>query len=115
MTEHTIDAQNMKLGRLATQAAVLLMGKQEAEYKKNVVAPVRVIIKNASQLDLSPKRLESLTYDRYSGYPGGLKTETAEKVIAKKGYSEIIRRAVNGMLPKNKLRDERMKRLVVEE
>lgn len=115
-TEYTIDVktENKTLGRIATQAATILRGKNTPQFTPNVAPDVKVMITNASSLELSPKRLEEL-YLRYSGYPGGQKASTKAKVIAKHGYSEIFRKAVYGMLPKNKLRDQMMKNLIVTE
>lgn len=111
--EHTIDAKNQKLGRVASQASAFLIGKDNPSFQKNVVEKVEVKIINASQLDIGQDKMKNKEYKRYSGHPGGLKSETMEKVLEKKGYEEILRKAVMGMLPKNKLRSEMMKNLKV--
>lgn len=113
--EHVIDASGKKLGRIATEAAVILMGKHKPGFRKNVLTADRVIIKNASKIALDERKLRGKSYSRYSGYPGGLKHETLGEVVRKKGYREAFRRAVRGMLPKNKLQDRRIQNLVVEE
>jgi large subunit ribosomal protein L13 len=115
MKEYTIDATGKKLGRISSEAANLLLGKKELDAPAHVVANIRVTITNSNALDLSEKKLNDTIHARYSGYPGGYKTETSGQVIAKKGTKELIRRAVNGMLPKNRLRDDRLKRLIIEE
>lgn len=109
-----IDAKNKALGRVASQAAKILMGKNKADFKNHVVKTEGVHIVNASKIKLPAKRIEK-EYKRYSGYPGGLKSETMEMIIAKKGYTEIFKKAINGMIPANRLRNERMKNLKITE
>ncbi len=113
--EHNIDATGEKLGRLANKIAVLLMGKDKADFTKNKLVDIRITITNASKLDITKKKMKQKTYQRYSGYPGGRKVENMEKVIADKGYSEILRKAIYGMLPGNKLRPLMMKNLIIKE
>ncbi len=113
--KYTLDAENKKIGRVATQAAVYLMGKNVADFKRNAIPDVTVEIKNASKADIHEKKLTQKTYSRYSGYPGGLRQPTMEQVIAKKGYSELFKEAVSGMLPKNKLRSKMMNNLKITE
>ena len=115
MREHTIDANNKRLGRVATEAATVLQGKDQVEYAPNVLTDVKVTITNSSELDVPARKQDQKVYDQYSGYPGGRKTETLREVITKKGKSEVIRRAIYGMLPGNKLRSRLMKQLVIEE
>ena len=83
--EIKINAEGQKLGRLASQIAVALMGKEEADFQPNVVADVQVIVENASKMDINDKKLDSKIYDRYSGYPGGRKEFTMRKLVADKG------------------------------
>jgi large subunit ribosomal protein L13 len=113
--KYTIDATEKKLGRVATEAAVLLMGKNTTTFARNIVPKVQVHITNASKAAITPKKLTEKEYLRYSGYPGGLKSRTMAQVVEKKGYGEVFRKAVYGMLPGNKLRSIMMKNLVVEE
>ncbi len=113
--KHTIDAQDKKLGRIASEAAKILMGKQTTHYVKNTVEPVTVHIINASKAKLDAKKLREKEYVTYSGFPGGIKTSTASHVVSKKGYSELFREAVYGMLPINKLRAKRIQNLIVTE
>ena len=112
---HTIDATGKKLGRVATEAATVLMGKHKSDFAPYKQGDTSVTIENASQLSISEKKREQKEYDRYSGYPGGRKTLRMEEVIEKKGYGEVVRMAVKGMLPKNKLQALRMKRLTISE
>jgi large subunit ribosomal protein L13 len=111
---HTIDATGKRLGKIATEAASVLMGKDQPSFAKNVVEDVRVEITNASKMDVPEKKNREI-YQNYSGYPGGRRTETLEHLGERLGYSEVIRRTVNGMLPKNKLQDRMMKQLIVTE
>ena len=110
---YTIDAKGKALGRVASEAAHLLLGKNTVTFTKNLTAQVTVTIENASKLSISEKKQDQKEYLRYSGYPGGLKTATLKEVAAKKGYSEILRKAIRGMLPKNRLQALRMKNLIV--
>ncbi len=114
-TEHTIDATKKSIGRVASQAATLLMGKDTPAFQKHILSDVTVKITNASEVVLHAKKIDQSTHKRYSGYPGGLTITTWKDVVAKKGYGELFRVAVAGMLPKNKLRAQMLKRLIIEE
>lgn len=115
MEKHIIDATSKKLGRVASQAASLIMGKHLATFKRNEIPDVVVTIENASKADITVKKLTEKEYQRYSGYPGGLKILSAAQTVAKKGYAELFRKAVFGMLPTNRLRAKMIKRLTVTE
>lgn len=112
--EYTIDASGKRLGKVATEAARYLIGKNDPSFANNVVPNVLVTIQNASKLDITEKRAED-TYQSYSGYPSGRKEETLGHLGKRLGYSEVVRRTVAGMLPKNKLQSVRMQNLVVTE
>ena len=112
---HTINAEGKRIGRVASEAAKILMGKQSASYAANKVADVTVTITNVSKADISEKKKEVTSYARYSGYPGGLKFPTMDRIIKKHGYGEIFRMAVKGMLPKNKLSPKMLKNLKITE
>ena len=113
--EYTIDATGQRLGRVASEIAVLLMGKQLPDFQRNTVPNVSVTVSNASLLDITNKKREQKTYNRYSGYPGGLKTQRMEEVIEKKGYEAVLTNAIAGMLPANKLRPLMLKNLTINE
>ncbi len=115
MKEHVIDATQKKIGRVATEAAVLLMGKNNPDYQANVCADVRVVISNVSKADIDEKKRLQKTYKQYSGYPGGLKEPRMQQVIEKHGYTKLFEKAVYGMLPNNRLRARMMKNLVISE
>lgn len=110
---YTIDAKGKKLGRVATEAAMVLMGKHVPGFRPNKEGDVSVTIENAGKLSVTEKKLEQKNYKRYSGYPGGLKHSRMEEVVDKKGMKEVVRTAIKGMLPKNKLQTPRLKRLTV--
>jgi len=108
-----IDAADKKLGRVATAAATILLGKNSPAVRRNLVSAGKVKIINVSRADISGKKISQKKYSRYTGYPGGLRQPTMRQVIDKKGYVEIFRKAVYGMLPNNKLRKLRMKNLKI--
>ena len=108
---YTINAKNKSVGRIATEAASILLGKHKVDFIKNNVSGDPVSIENADSIRITDKKLTGTKFTRYSGYPGGLKFETAQDVINKIGRKELIRRAVYNMLPNNKLRTARMKML----
>ena len=112
--EYIIDAKGKRLGRVATEAASVLLGKNTTHFAKNIVEPVVVKITNASLLDISEKR-GTEEFQRYSGYPGGRNVETLVHLGKRRGYGEVVRRVINGMLPKNKLQKQRMLNLEVTE
>ena len=111
----TIDAKGKRLGRVATEVAHILLGKHRTDAVRNIPAPVAVTITNASKLLIDEKKRQQKEYDRYTGYPGGRRVLSMEKLIDKKGYTEILRKAVYGMLPSNRLRAVRMKNLTISE
>lgn len=113
--EHIIDAQGKNIGRVATEAAHILLGKNTTDFQKNVVVNTTVKIVNADQLSISPKKASEKIYTHYTGYPGGLRKKTLKEVREKKGIEEVLRKAVYGMLPGNRLRAKRMKNLIIEQ
>jgi len=109
-----IDATNRRLGKLATEVAVVLMGKNQPDFAKNIVAPVTVKVVNLSKLDIPEKKKEEI-YQSYSGYPGGRKEETLEHLAKRLGHTEVFKRTVKNMLPKNKLQSKLLKNLELSE
>lgn len=109
-----IKEENVSLGRTATKIADMLRGKNTPEFQPNAVPAVRVSVKNVDALQMSEKKMTE-EYTHYTGYPGGLRYTSRAKIVEKKGFAEVLRRAVYGMLPKNKLRSRFMKNLVIEE
>ena len=110
---HTIDAKGRALGRVAVEAALFLRGKGKADFMPNKDGGGFVKVKNLSQAKFSGKKLEQKKFYSHSGYPGGLKEIPLAKAFAK-DPEKVLRRAVLGMLPKNKLRAEQIKRLEIE-
>ena len=111
----TIDATNKKIGRIAQEAATILMGKDSPLYEPNKVTTQGVHIINASKSDISEKKKGEKEYKRFTGYPSGLRIRTLEELIAKKGIEEVYRKAILGMLPKNRLRAQMIKKLKISE
>ncbi len=113
--EHTIDAKGKKLGRIATQAASLLMGKNLATFARHKAPVVKVMITNAGKMSRTEAKLKDKRHIRFSGYPGSQKFESDEAVSTRLGITEVVRRAVRGMIPNNKLRPDMLKRLHISE
>jgi large subunit ribosomal protein L13 len=109
---HQIDATDKILGRLATQVAILLRGKNVPTYRPNVDAGANVEVINASKIKFSGKKLEQKEYIWHTNYPGGLKRKKVKDVFAL-DPGQVLKTAVMGMLPKNKLRSQMIKRLKV--
>lgn len=114
--EITIDATDKSFGRVATEAANILRGKDSPDFERNRITGKKVKIMNASSVHISTRnKLTNKEYVRYSGYPGGQKRESLKKLLERRGYKEAFKRAVRGMLPSNRLRPELMKRLNISE
>lgn len=109
---HKIDASDKAVGRLATQIAIILRGKNKPEFEPHLDLGDIVEVNNIDKLKFTGKKLEQKKYFKYSGYPGGLK-ETRMKDLAKTDPGEILQRAVREMLPDNRLRKGIMKRLII--
>ena len=110
---YTIDAKNKILGRLATEIAVLLRGKNKPDFVPYKDMGDFVVVKNTDNIKVTGKKLEQKIYYRHTGYLGGLK-KTPLKKLFKKDPAEVLKKAVFGMLPKNKLRAKQIKRLKTE-
>lgn len=111
---YTIDAAGKRLGKVASEAAMVLIGKNEPTFAKHIMSDVVVTIENASKLDI-PERRKKDIYQSFSGYPGGRKEETLDHLATRLGIGEVIKRTVNGMLPKNKHQKPLMKQLIIKE
>lgn len=109
----TIDATNKKIGRIAQEAAMILMGKDSPLYEPNKITTSGVHIINASKADISEKKKDEKEYTRFTGYPSGLRVRTLDEVLEKRGIEEVFRHAILGMLPKNRLRAEMIKKLKI--
>lgn len=111
-TWHLIDIKGKVLGRVVGTIATLLQGKHKATYAPNIDGGDYVVVVNASAVAVTGRKLKTKVYTQYSGYPGGLREQVMANVLKQKP-ADIIKHAVSGMLPKNKLRDRRMTRLYV--
>ena len=109
---YVVDATGKTLGRLASEIAKILIGKQKPTYTPHVDNGDFVVVINADKIHVTGKKLDKKVYYKHTGYMGHLKETTLREMLQKKP-EEVIRLAVRGMLPKNKLRDRRMKRLKV--
>ncbi len=99
-----IDAENEVLGRLASEVAFILRGKNKTNFTPHVDTGDNVIVINAEKVKLTGKKLTDKEYVRHTGYPGGQRFATPKEILAK-NPSDVIRKAVSGMLPKNRLGD----------
>ena len=107
-----LDAKKQKLGRISTEIASKLIGKHKVNYVSNIDVGDYVVVKNAASLDIGLKKMNTKVYTRYSGYQGG-QTIVPFASVWDKDPSQVIKTAVKGMLPDNKLKRERLKRLLV--
>ena len=112
MNEVKLDATNQILGRLATQIATLLRDKNKPSFEHNILPQTKVIVVNADKLKFTGKKLKNKIYYRYTGYPGGIKAESLEKVV-KKDSRKLVKQTVLAMLPKNRLRSKIIKNLEI--
>ena len=109
---YVVDATGKTLGRLASEIAKILMGKHKPTYTPHVDNGDFVVVVNAEKIFVTGKKLDKKIYYKHTGYMGHLKETTLKEMLQKKP-EEVIKLAVRGMLPKNKLRKRRMKRLKV--
>ena len=109
---YVVDGTNQTVGRMCSRIAAVLRGKNKAIYTPHVDTGDYIIVINASKVVLTGDKLNQKLYDHYTGYPGGLKEETASDLL-KRRPEMIIERAVKGMLPKNRLGRKMVKKLFV--
>lgn len=107
-----IDATNKSLGRLATEIATVLQGKHKADYVPREAGDEAVEVKNLDAVKITGAKLANKKYFHYSGYPGGMKATTLGELWAK-DKRKVLLLVIDGMLPKNKLHDQRLKRVKV--
>lgn len=111
---YNIDAKGKTLGRLATEIARVLQGKDSAGYDPRLVGENKVVVKNVRGLKVTGRKESQKVYHHHTGYVGHLKTKSYREVFAK-NPAWILKRAVRGMLPKNTLASRRLKMLVIED
>lgn len=109
---HVLDASREPLGRIAARAAFLLLGKHRATFQKHVKPPVQVVMTHSDELLLTGRKEKQKRYYRHSGYLGHLKEFTAEEMKARDSR-KVVRLAILGMLPKNRMRKELIKRVTI--
>lgn len=109
---HKINAEGKSVGRLATQIALILRGKNKTEYLPHLDMGDMVQIINIKKIKLTGKKIEQKKYYKYSGYPGGLKTKKIQEVL-EKNPSDVLKKAVRDMLPPTKHRTNMLKRLII--
>src|SRR5947199_4917523 len=107
-----VDANGKTLGRLATQIADMLRGKRKPQYTPHVDTGDFVVVVNAEKIAVTGNKLDQKTYYRHSGYPGGLKSRTLREQLDRRP-TEVLRGAVKGMLPKNKLARQQITKLKI--
>ncbi len=107
-----IDLNGVVLGRAASKIASFLQGKNKVNYVPNIDMGDNIVVINAHKVVLTGRKIDTKEYDSFSGYPGGRRT-VSFKSLLEKHPEKVIRNAVSGMLPKNKLRDPRLARLHV--
>jgi|SRR3989344_6608757 len=108
---HIVDATDKVLGKLATEIAVILRGKQKPDFAPYKDIGDFVTVKNVDKMKVTGKKYDDKIYYRHTLYLGGLKKQTMKELVQKKGYPEVLKKAVMGMLTKNKLRAKQIKRL----
>ncbi len=113
--KYTIDAQGKKIGRIASEVAAHLLGKHSVSFAKNVVTTDKVELINVSKADVGAAKKVKDKYVTYTGYRGGLNSESLGEVINRRGMTEVFRRAISRMLPANKLKTPRLKNLTIKE
>ena len=109
---HLVDAEDKVLGRLAVKIATILSGKNKAQYSPNADLGDFVVVVNAEKVKVTGNKFSQKNYYHHTGYPGGLKTKSFEK-MQEDSPEKIIEKAVKGMLPKNKLSNQIIKKLKV--
>ena len=109
---YVVDGTNQTVGRMCARIAAVLRGKNKASYTPHVDTGDYVIVINADKVKFTGNKLEEKLYDNFSGYPGGLKQETAKNLLSRRPDA-VIERAVKGMLPKNRLGRKMFKKLFV--
>ena len=109
---YVIDADGQTLGRLASEIARLLRGKNKPQYTPHVDTGDFVVVVNAEKIVVTGRKAEQIVYRRHTGYPGGLRETSYEQMLARKP-TEILRRAVRGMLPRTRLARQQFKKLKI--
>jgi large subunit ribosomal protein L13 len=107
-----VDAEGKNLGRLASEIAIVLRGKNKPQYTPHVDTGDFVVVVNSQKIAVTGNKLEGKVYYRHSGYPGGLKSRTLGEMLERRP-NEVLRKAVKGMLPKNRLAAKQLTKLKI--
>lgn len=108
--QNKFDAKGIAIGRLASQVALVLQGKDQASYQPNLVTNRKIVVFNLAQVKFTGKKLSQKKYHKYSGYPSGIKTKTMEEFF-NRDPRMLFEMLIYNMLPKNKLRKKMLKNL----
>lgn len=111
--EYMIDATNQKLGRLASEIAIVLQGKKSPDYEPRLSGTTKVMVKNVAKIQVTGRKAEDKIYYHHTGYMGHLRAKKYKEIFQKSPES-VLRKAVFNMLPKNRLRQRRLNRLFIE-
>ena len=109
---YIVDAEGQTLGRLATEVATYLLGKHKPQFSPHLDCGDNIVIINAAKVSVTGNKLEAKKYYRHSGHPGGIKETSLAELMAR-NPTQVLEKAISGMLPKNRLLDDRMYRLRV--
>jgi large subunit ribosomal protein L13 len=109
---YVVDAEGKHLGRLATEIVRVLRGKNKPQYTPHVDVGDFVVVVNADRVAVTGRKAEQRVYRRHSGYPGGMKETSYEQMLARKP-TEVLRKAVYGMMPKSRLARKQFKKLKI--
>ncbi len=109
---HVVDAEGQTLGRLASELARILRGKNKPQYTPHVDVGDFVVVINADRIEVTGRKAEQKVYRRHTGYPGGLKETSYEQMLTRKP-TEVLRKAVYGMMPKTRLARQQFKKLKI--
>lgn len=112
--EYTFDAEGKILGRIASEIAKVLQGKDTAAYRKRNLAPVHIVVKHCDKIKVTGNKLDEKMYRKYSGYPGGLRSTPLKDLLIKHPEA-ALKQAIYGMLPKSRLRRSMIKNVVFEQ
>ena len=107
---YTVDANNRSLGRMASEVAILIRGKNSPDYSPQNLPQVEVVISNIDKVKISEKKLDTTFYYKYSGYPGGMKRKSIREIY-EKSPKTLFLKVIDNMIPANKLKKHILKRI----
>lgn len=113
MKEYIINAKDRSLGRVASETAAVLRGKNEVSFQGHQSPNISVSVINLDKIKITGQKVNQKKYAKYSGYPGGLRFIAMKKAIGENGKASVFKKAVSGMLPSNKLYKQMIKNLII--